>query len=213
MITTLLLAVLFGTAATVVLIIYLIDRINILESKAFTSKESGSQEGPKADNGFLGFDGKGLWDVMSGKLPEGFNEDDVVALKPRFEQVLQKHIDQVFNKGVQDAKDGSPAKNPKPTTPIKMLRGEIQSWLPPQHVSTIYKVGYDSVNTEPENLDHLRSSLDESAETLFTRTDLQIKGSFSSRLMPDTQSATTDVEAIKGLSEELSEELPDGEDS
>ena len=130
MITTLLLAVLFGTAATVVLIIYLIDRINILESKAFTGKESGNQEGPKADNGFLGFDGKGLWDVMSGKLPEGFNEDDVVALKPRFEQVLQKHIDQVFNKGVQDAKDGSPAKNPKPTTPIKMLRGEIQSWLP-----------------------------------------------------------------------------------
>ena len=162
MITSLLLAVLFGTAATVVLIIYLIDRINVLESKALISKDSGNKDEPKKDNGFLGFEGKpcGMW---WRRLPEGFNEDDLVALKPRFGQVLQKHIDQIFSKGVEDFKEGVPAKNPKPTASIKMLRGEIQSWLPPQHVSTIYKVGYDSVNTEPENLDHLRTSLDESA--------------------------------------------------
>jgi len=183
MITTLLLAVLFGTAATVVLIIYLIDRINILESKALINKDFSEKNEPKADNGFLGFEGKALWDVMSGKLPDGFNPDDLVALKPRFEQVLQKHIDQTFTKGAEDFKQGVPAKNPKPTATIKMLRGEIQSWLPPQHVSTIYKVGYDSVNAEPENLDHLRATLDESAETLFTRTDLQIKQSFSERLI------------------------------
>ena len=124
-----------------------------------------SAKGPKADNGFLGFDGKGLWDVMSGKLPEGFNEDDVVALKPRFEQVLQKHIDQVFNKGVQDAKDGSPAKNPKPTTPIKMLRGEIQSWLPRNMSPPFIKWATILLTQNPKILDHLRSSLDESAET------------------------------------------------
>ena len=197
MITSLLLAVLFGTAATVVLIIYLIDRINILESKALISKDPGNKDEPKKDNGFLGFEGKALWDVMSGKLPEGFKEDDLVALKPRFEQVLQKHIDQTFAKGAEDFKEGVPANNPKPTASIKMLRGEIQSWLPPQHVSTIYKVGYDSVNTEPENLDHLRTSLDESAETLYARADLQIKQPFSARLMPNTSATTTDVDAVE----------------
>lgn len=204
MITTLLLAVLFGTAATVVLIIYLIDRINILESKALIGKDVSENSEAKADNGFLGFDGKALWDVMSGKLPDGFNEDDIVALKPRFEQVLQKHIDQTFTKGVEDFKEGVPAKNPKPTAMIKMLRGEIQSWLPPQHVSTIYKVGYDSVSAEPENLDHLRASLDESAETLFTRTDLQLKQSFSERLI---QSST-----VAALDEDENEDVADGED-
>ncbi len=197
MITTLLLAVLFGTAATVVLIIYLIDRINILESKALITKDTLEKSGDKSDNGFLGFDGKGLWDVMSGKLPEGFNEDDLVALKPRFEQVLQKHIDQTFAKGVEDCKEGMPAKNPKPTAMIKMLRGEVQSWLPPQHVSTIYKVGYDSVHAEQENLDHLRSSLDESAETLYARTDLQIKQPFSDRLIQSSALATNDDEMIE----------------
>ena len=56
-------------------------------------------------------------------------------------------------------------------------------------------MGYDSVNTEPENLDHLRTSLDESAETLYARADLQIKQPFSVRLMPNTSVATTDVDA------------------
>jgi hypothetical protein len=206
MITTLLLAVLFGTAATVVLIIYLIDRINILESKALVSRDTSEKSEPKADNGFLGFEGKALWDVMSGKLPEGFNAEDLVALKPRFEQVLQKHIEQTFAKGASDCREGVPAKNPKPTALIKMLRGEIQSWLPPQHVSTIYKVGYDTVNAEAENLEHLRASLDESAETLYTRTDLQIKSSFSERLITsdsaDAESDAIDENAVDDASQD-----------
>ena len=40
-------------------------------AKPLASKDSGSKDEPKADNGFLGFEGKALWDVMSGKLPEG----------------------------------------------------------------------------------------------------------------------------------------------
>jgi hypothetical protein len=184
MITTLLLSVLFGTAATVVLMIYLIDRVNTLEraTKAVAADSNSSKA--EDNNGFMGLTGKALWDVMSGKIPEGFNRDDLIALKPRYEQVLQKHIEQSFAKGASDCREGNPTENPKPTATIKMLRGEVQSWLPPQHVANIYKLGYESVNATEENLNHLRTSLDETAETLYTRTDLDIKQPYSQRLLP-----------------------------
>jgi len=187
MITTLLLSVLFGTAATVILMIYLIDRVNTLEraTKAVAADSNSSRA--EDDNGFMGLSGKALWDVMSGKIPEGFNPDDLIALKPRYEQVLQKHIEQSFAKGAKDSQEGSPADNPKPTATIKMLRGEVQSWLPPQHVANIYKLGYESVNTTEENLNHLRTSLDESTETLYTRTELDIKQPYSQRLLPQSK--------------------------
>jgi len=187
MITTLLLSVLFGTAATVVLMIYLIDRVNTLERATKAVAADSSSSAAEDNNGFLGLAGKALWDVMSGKIPEGFNRDDLTALKPRYEQVLQKHIEQSFAKGASDCREGSPADNPKPTASIKMLRGEVQSWLPPQHVANIYKLGYESVNATEENLNHLRTSLDETTETLYTRTDLDIKQPYSQRLLPKTK--------------------------
>jgi len=202
MITTLLLSVLFGTAATVILMIYLIDRVNTLEraTKDVATNSHNAKAGD--DNGFLGLSGKALWEAMTGKIPKSFNPDDLIALKPRYEQVLQKHIEQSFAQGVRDCREGSPVDNPKSTATIKMLRCEVQSWLPPQHVANIYKLGYESVNVSEENLTHLRTSLDESVETLYTRTNLNIKQPYSQRLLPQPSGLTND-------SEQTEEQQPD----
>ena len=92
MTTILLLAVLFGSVVAIILMVYLIDRVKRLESLSIQANNASAdvQAAPN-DNGFLGLSGKVLWDAMSGQLPEGFQEGDLLALKSRFEFVLQNH--------------------------------------------------------------------------------------------------------------------------
>lgn len=184
MVTVLLLAVFLGTGAAVVLIIYLIDRVNRLEKMASISSSSEKDKRPSnADNTFLGLSGKGLWDAMCGKPPEGFNSNDLVALKPRYEHVLKKHVVEVFNQGRNHSQSGDISKKPSPTFEVKTLRGSIESWMPPQHVSTIYNVGYESVNANEEDLMRLATSLDESTGLIYSRADITMAQPFSSLLL------------------------------
>ncbi len=62
-----LLAVFFGTAATIILIIYLIDRINRLERLTLDNNGTVAERSPEtpSDNYFLGLAGKMLWDPMA----------------------------------------------------------------------------------------------------------------------------------------------------
>ena len=154
MVTILLLAVLLGTAAAVILIIYLIDRVNRLEKITAANGEQSNDKNldSNADSGFLGLKGKALWDAMCGKPPEGFNSNDLVALKPRYEHVLKKHIESVFAEGLDHAQSGDTAKKPKPTSVISTLRGSVESWLPPQHISTIYNVAFESASASEDDL-------------------------------------------------------------
>jgi len=100
MTTILLLAVLFGSVVAIILMVYLIDRVKHLESLSIQANNASAdvQAAPN-DNGFLGLSGKVLWDAMSGQLPEGFQEGDLLALKSRFEFVLQNHIETLFKLG------------------------------------------------------------------------------------------------------------------
>ncbi len=192
MITALLLSVLLGTTATVVLIIYLIDRINRLEQASrlaqLNQPAAPSQLAVAQDNGFLGFQGKALWDVMCGKVPEGFNPDDLIALKPRYEQVIQKHIDTIFSQGKADAENGIPSKNPSPGIILPMLRGEVRSWLPPANVAVIYKIGYEFANAREDQLNYLATSLDETVGDLFARVEITLGTLFSTRLLTPNES-------------------------
>jgi len=195
MVTILLLAVLLGTAAAVILIIYLIDRVNRLEKITSANGEKSDDKNldSNADSGFLGLKGKALWDAMCGKPPEGFNSNDLVALKPRYEHVLKKHIESVFAEGLDHGQSGATAKKPKPTSVIGTLRGSVESWLPPQHISTIYNVAFESASASEEDLPRLRASLDESTEMLFSRSDLTLKQPYSSLLLPMADNDTDEL--------------------
>ena len=209
MVTILLLAVLLGTAAAVILIIYLIDRDNRLEKIASANGEKSDEKNldSNADSGFLGLKGKALWDAICGKPPEGFNSNDLVALKPRYEHVLKKHIESVFAEGLDHAQSGDTAKKPKPTSVISTLRGSVESWLPPQHISTIYNVAFESASASEDDLPRLRASLDESTEMLFSRSDLTLKQTYSSLLLPSADNDTEEVLLEEGLETDNEEPL------
>jgi len=191
MTTVLLLAVFFGTAAAIVLIIYLIDRVNMLEIMTMenrtSSPEASVKADPNADSVFLGLSGKILWDAMSGKTPEGFNDNDLVALKSRYEHVLTKHIELLFKEGATDRQQGKALSKPKLPASIKTLRGTIDSWIPPQHASTIHKAGFESIDASDLDRTRIASYLDDSTGLLFARTDIALRQAFSEKMLPQSQ--------------------------
>lgn len=181
-----LLAVFLSAAATIILIIYLIDRINRLERLTLSGNSATPDNGAAstADNHMLGLSGKTLWDAMTGTPPDGFNDNDLIALRPRYEALLRKHIEQLFKDGVKDSQAGSVAKKPKVPLSINTLRGAVSSWIPPQHAATIYDVGFKSLGAGAEELITVRDKLDSTTNLLYTRTDLDLNTPFSVLLMP-----------------------------
>ena len=183
-----LLAIFLGTAATIVLIIYLIDRIAQLEDLTLSVQTAAEQRRAEAEavpqHAFLGLEGKALWDVMSGNPPEGFNDNDLVALKPRYEMLVKKHIEKLFADGIKDGKQGGTAKKAKVPTDIATLRGTFSSWIPQPTAAAIYNAGFVSVKATDEEKIALRTNLDNSAGMLYSRTNLDLRQPFSELLMP-----------------------------
>jgi len=206
MATVLLLAVLFGSMVAIILMVYLIDRVKRLEIISLQLNSSAAPAAPApqaAENGFLGLAGKTLWDAMCGKVPEGFNETDLVALKSRYEYVLQNHIETLFKLGKKDRTNGNNSETPKNPNDISTLRGTISSWIPAQHVSTLYKAGYESVEADDVNIGRLKADVDDSVNTLFSRTNLAVKHSFSDKLMDSTPAiGLPSAESVDAMHEE-----------
>ncbi len=207
MATVLLLAVLLGSLVAIILMIYLIDRVKRLEMLSIqASNNSASQPEAQSDNGFLGLSGKGLWDAMSGKIPDNFNQADLLALKPRFAFVLQNHIETLFKLGKKDASDGNVLGTPKNPVEISTLRGAISSWLPTQSAATIYKTGYESVEADEIDINRLSADLDEAASGLYARVEINNSPAFSERLLPTLPAAA--IPNAEMLEEPSDEEPP-----
>jgi len=194
-----------------VLMIYLGDRVKRLELMSVDeSSEPVEVVSPINDNGFLGLSGKELWDAMSGRVPEGFNEADVVALKRMFEVVLRNHIETLFKLGQRDASSGNNSETPKNPLQITTLRHSVESWIPAQHVSTIYRAGYEFADADEVSINRLKSNLDDAVETLFSRTDLTLKQPFSEKLFGSATPMT--LTAADSLIELDEDDLLDPED-
>ena len=203
MTTILLIIVLIGITAAVVLMVYLIDRINHLEQYTIENlqtdeitripeaKNVPSPSGSK--NSLSGLAGKTLWDAMCGKEPEGVVASEVSSIRSRYEIVLQKHIERIFEDGRTDASNGSPQKTPKNPVDVSTLRGVVNSWIPPQHASTIYKVGYEYDRAGEGDMNRLSSSLDESCTVLYSRTDLSLSEPYSVRLLGESSLNSEDT--------------------
>lgn len=193
MTTILLVTVLIGITAAVVLMVYLIDRINNLEQYTIENLQTGDNTripeakdiptSSSSKNSLSGLSGKNLWDAMCGKEPEGVDTSDLSSIRTRYEVVLQKHIERIFEDARTDAGNGSPQKTPKNPVDVSTLRGVVNSWIPPQHASTIYKVGYEFDRAEDGDMNRLSSSLDESCAVLYSRTDLALNEPYSGRLL------------------------------
>jgi hypothetical protein len=178
----------------VILTLYLIDKVNHLAKMYEAPKaepsalpESGAQ--PTGDLLFSGLEGKKLWDAMTGKQVEGFDTTLVEALRPHYEPILREHIIATFKDGLADA-SSQESKVPNSMRQISTNRGFIQSWLPPQHLGSIYRSALEFAssyanNPESDVLLRLKQTVDSVVEMLYQRVGIHNDVPFSEFLFED----------------------------
>jgi hypothetical protein len=217
----------------VILTLYLIDKINHLAKMYEAPKPEQpalpefEQEIP-GDLLFSGLEGKKLWDAMNGKQVDGFDATLIEALRPHYEPILREHITSTFKDGLEEGGDES--KVPSSMRKISTVRGYIQSWLPPQHLGSIYRsalefAGSYANDPDPQVLLRLKQTVDSVVDMLYQRVGITNDVPFSEFLFvdvpvhekDDTMLALTDESGAQnvlgdGLIENSDEREPTPED-
>ena len=177
----------------VILTLYLIDKINHL-AKMYEAPKPDMPALPdfELDNPgdllFSGLEGKKLWDAMNGKQVEGFDATLIDALRPHYEPILREHIIATFKDGLEEGGDES--KVPSSMRKISTVRGYIQSWLPPQHLGSIYRsalefAGSYANDPDPQVLLRLKQTVDSVVDMLYQRVGITNDVPFSEFLFVD----------------------------
>ena len=185
----------------VILTLYLIDKINHLARmyeapKPETSNVPEFETEIPGDLLFSGLEGKKLWDAMNGKQVEGFDASMIEALRPHYEPILREHITATFKDGLEEV-GGDESKVPSSTRKISTVRGFIQSWLPPQHLGSIYRSALEFAGTyanepNPEVLLRLQQTVDSVVDMLYQRVGIINEVPFSEFLFEDMPAPETE---------------------
>jgi hypothetical protein len=180
----------------VILTLYLIDKINHL-ARMYEAPKPETQGLPQfeteipSDLLFSGLEGKKLWDAMNGRQVDGFDATLIEALRPHYEPILREHITATFKDGLEE--EGSDeSKVPSSLRKISTVRGFIQSWLPPQHLGSIYRsavefAGTYANNPDPEVLLRLKQTVDSVVDMLYQRVGITNEVPFSDFLFEDVE--------------------------
>ena len=198
----------------VILTLYLIDKVNQLTRLQQEALQPPAPE-PEAepvvsthDVLFERLHGKPLWDAMTGKTVEGFEPTLIEALRPHYEPVLHEHLVATFRDGFDSASQAA-ARQPTSTRTIVTPRGEVQSWLPAQHLGSIHRTAaefaaIDRHNPDTQTLQRLKETLDSVSSMLYQRAGLSLAEPLSNRLLdlttradaPSSQSASAALPAL-----------------
>ena len=126
-----------------ILIIYLISRVNDLEARAFsnltaTSGEKKTEAEPQKV--FGGLSGRELWDEWVAMANGAEDQYRITGDRERFLALLELHIRSLIKTGMEH---GGTGVNEPPSNPlkIKMLRGEFESYLPSSQAGRLYALG------------------------------------------------------------------------
>lgn len=178
----------------VILTLYLIDKINHL-SKMYEAPKPEAPGMPDfqteipGDLLFSGLEGKKLWDAMNGREVEGFDASMIEALRPHYEPILREHITATFKDGLEEV-GGDESKVPSSMRKIATVRGHIQSWLPPQHLGSIYRSALEFAGTyandpNPDTLVRLKQTVDSVVDMLYQRVGITNEVPFSDFLFEE----------------------------
>lgn len=205
--TILLLLIFTGLVGMLLVIFFLLDRVNELHKHADIPK---GQLDPAA--AFGGLTGKNLWDAMIGVPMPGWDQKKIAALRPRYELVLQKHVELMFEEGKLDGREGfaSPVRCERL---VPTLRGEIESWIPHEFASGIYRAGYALATTPTEEQETIRRQVDIIGDGLFAAAGLP-PNSLSAILMPqfDRPKRDSDEEPADEGADGSEQDAPPGAD-
>lgn len=172
-----------GLLVLIVLVVYLVDRVNSLEKQAKRVAQMAAHAPEAQPDPWHGLAGKALWDAMSGRPPAQLSAVDLQDMQSRYELVLHKHIQSLFDEGVRDAQRGMSGE-PKNPRSIQTAQGAVESWLPSAQVNTLYTCGMDTVQQPAEQWSGLRQALDEAGEFLFGKTQIALSEPLSQSLLP-----------------------------
>ena len=168
----------WGVLLLVILVLYLVDKINIIYQR-----QSQDATEPAYSDGLFGeLVGKALWDAMSGIPLPGFDPKLVQDLKPHYEPVLRQHIEHTFLQGVTDQREGR-AGMPVNNRMIPTPRGSVESWMPLHHLSSLYQCGVEHAQNKPAERLRVQQTLDQVCVMLYARAGLELKDPFSRILM------------------------------
>ena len=172
-----------GLLLILVLVIYLIDRVNAIEKETRRVMSSMTEKTVQSTAPFMGLSSKKFWDVMTGRGAENFNFDDLMELRTQYQLVLSKHVEALYQEGFKDGQRGM-AGEPKNTKLITTSKGQVESWIPSAQANTLYQCGLKAAETPEAEWGPLRASMDEAGLFLFTKTQLDASSPLSDWLMP-----------------------------
>lgn len=184
--TILLLLIFTGLVGLLLVVFFMLDRLNELHKHADLQKTP-----HKPDDTFGGLSGKELWDAMIGVPLPGWDAKKLEPLKPRYEALLQKHLELLFEDGKLDAREGF-AMPVRCDRLVPTLRGEIESWMPHEYASGIYRAAQDLVNLPPEDHEAVIARIDDIGDALYSATNLPPRHPLSRVLVPAARPAHED---------------------
>jgi hypothetical protein len=176
-----------GLLLILLLIVYLVDRVNTIEKEtrrmALSMNPGSSGESKSAKAPFAGLSGRRLWEAMIGKGVDNLSDDVLAELRERYDLVLHKHLEAIYKDGWRDGERGTPTE-PANFRQISTATGQVESWLPMPQVKTIHQCGLEASQRPPELWDSLRADMDEAANILYTKAQLEVRQALSGWLMP-----------------------------
>ena len=185
--TFLLSTILISMLFVAVMIIYVIDKIHSIEKHSRRVADGGVPPAP-ADERFAGLEGEQIWQTLAGMPVEGWDAQALDELRKHYEPVLLRHIGELLEEGMLDARQGIQVK-PNELRAIKTTHGQLLSWIPPEEARRIYDLGQDRLRASEDNLPAIRARLDETCDRLFASLGLSPTQSVSRILLPGAEPA------------------------
>ena len=194
----LLMAIFVGLLGVVVMIIYLIDRVNSIEKISRNLSDGTSNHTPDLplDERFGDKQGRDLWSALSSAPGPGVDAERLSDLRSNYEPVLLRHIEELFEEGTLDARQGIQTQ-PTEGRWIRTASGQVQSWLPASDVRGIYDLGQDRERNGTKDLADIRARLDAFCERLFGTLGMRLTRSVSRLLLPGTETDKAGVSAVE----------------
>jgi len=181
-----------------ILIIYLISRVNDLEARAFshftsaaTSTDKKTETEPQKV--FAGLSGRALWDEWVSIANGGDDQYGIKGDSERFLALLELHIRSVIKTGMEHGLTGV---NEPPSNPlkIKMLRGEFESYLPSSQAGRLYSLGRElGASEDPRQRASLATAIRETIDAVSMGIDAG--SSFVDSAMRDVATPSAEAEA------------------
>ena len=175
------LAVLIALIGMGVLVLYLMDRVHKIENKSVGGAGTGGAFGT-SDPHFERLGGQRLWEVMTAS--EGAVANPAIAqIKHLYAQVLQRHIEELFEEGTLDGRQGV-RMPPAPVRVIKTLGGQVASWLPPADSHEIYEIGLERSVSSGSGFSALRTRLERVCARLYVKVGIDLMPQLFDHLLP-----------------------------